>query len=361
MRCSFLLRSACAVLGTGALLATGTGTASGAEPMPAACDGALTFKDAKTDQNHLQVPEAERTGGTELFGGFLLHDPAKGAAATTLNIVTKELKAQVPSGWTTIAWFGNYQFKDTTYFLRAILDFTGATTFEYGQFHPNPAGLVLTGASVYGGKTAGALHEGKDGIVSIVVPQEIGGATGSSLSSIYAQSGQGRTLPTAFPGYSRGLTQILDTAPDSGAEANIKYTAAPCAVAPPAGGPVVDPGVPAPPSVDPSDPGTGTPDRSAEGGPAVLPVRLAASSVKAPKGKALALKLKSSENLSGIAARLRKGSKAVGTGSLAKLPSSGTLKLKLSRKLKKGSYALDLVGNLANGQRGAVTLKLKLR
>ena len=77
--------------------------------------------------------------------------------------------------------------------------------------------------------------------------------------------------------------------------------------------------------------------------------------------KTLSLKLKSSEAITKIGAQLLKGKKVVGTGKLASLNGTGTLKLKLKSKLKKGSYTLNLVGNRASGERATAAFKLKAK
>jgi hypothetical protein len=73
------------------------------------------------------------------------------------------------------------------------------------------------------------------------------------------------------------------------------------------------------------------------------------------------VKLKSTEAITKLGAQLLKGKKVVGTGKLASLNGTGTLKLKLRSKLKKGSYVLNLVGNRASGERATAAFKLKAR
>ena len=256
-----------------------------------------------------------------------------------------------------MTWFGNYVFNGKQYFLRSMLDFTGAHVYEWGEFTPNPAGVGLTGVSVYKGATKGAIHEGANGIVQITVPAEAGGAANSKLEHIYTQAGQSRTTaPASSPGNApRGTTPILDTAPEAGGESKVTYTPAGCTLASPVTTAAPLDKLPATTTTAP----TGTSKVPETGGVAKLPITVAAA--KAPKGKALSLKLKSTEPVTGLGARLRKGSKAVGSGKLAKLGASGTLKLKLAKKVKKGSYLLDLAGSLADGRRAVVTLKLRLK
>ena len=353
-----LLRGTAAVVAVSALAAVGAGSATGADPTPAPCGGTLGYKDPAKDQvDHTQAPAADQTPSTDIVGGFLLHEPARAADATSLNIVIKELKAEVPANYVSMTWFGNYVHDGKQYFLRAMLDFTGANVYEWGEFTPNPTGVGLTGASVYKGTTKGALFEGANGIVQIVIPAEAGGAANSKLEHIYSQAGQSRTTaPASTPGNApRGTTPVLDTAPDVGGESKVTYTPAACTAATPVTGGNPLQQVPATVAAKP----TGTSQVAETGGVAKLPVTVAAA--RAPKGRALSLRLKSTEPVTGLGARLRKGSKALGTGKLAKLGGSGTLKLKLARKVKKGTYDLDLAGNLADGRRALVTLKVRLK
>ena len=320
---------------------------------PAPCGDQLAYKDPASDRvedalTPAGVPENPGSDSSEILRGFLSYDPAKGAAALTFNVVVKNLKAEVPSGATTLSWVSYYRTPDDTlHFVRAILDFTGAIVYEYGNFTPNPTGQVLTGLSLYEGDTTGKLFEGPEGIVQVVIPADHAPA-GTKLTTLYTSATQGRTLPTSFPPQaSRGVSSVLDTAPDDAPEtAPGTYTVGPCTA----------PAAQAPPGGV-----AGTPTGSSP----VLPVTLVTKSAKAAKkkskSKTLALKLKSSEAITKLGAQLLKGKKVVGTGKLASLNGTGTLKLKLKSKLKKGSYTLNLVGNRASGERATAAFKLKAK
>jgi hypothetical protein len=358
-----------------AVTAVGVGTAAGADPAPVPCT-ALAYKDVKGDPANLAaVPEVDNAA-VDAINAFVRHDPAKGADATTYNLVVDNLTLAIPGGYTTRTWSLYYDVDGTTRFVRAIADFTGAVVYEYGNFTPLDDPSPLAGLTLYEGNTKGTMFEGPNGVVSIVVPPEVGGGAGKAWTAMYASTGQGKTLPTAFPPQgTRGLFQVMDTAPDDGAAAGGKYTVSPCvanAAAPTGGGTNLGTGSgagtgtgtgtgPIPGGEDPGSSGsTGEPNGVSGEGPAPLPVKVSGS-VKRPKGKSLSIKLTSTEELTSLGARLRKGSKTVGSGKLAKLARKGTLKIKLSKKLKKGSYVLDLVGNRASGQRGAAALKVKVK
>jgi hypothetical protein len=343
------LVAACALVVTSGPTSAQTGDAK-----PTPCGDQLAYKDPAADRVEDSLtpagqPANPASDSSEILRGFLRYDPAKGAEALTWNVVVKNLKAEVPSGATTLSWVSYYRTPDDTlHFVRAILDFTGAIVYEYGNFTPNPAGLVLTGLSLYEGDTTGKLFEGAEGIVQVVIPADHAPA-GTKLTTLYSTATQGRTLPTSFPPQaSRGVSSVLDTAPDDAPDtAPGTFTVGPCTeVTPPA---------------TPAGGVAGTPT----GASPVLPVTLVTKSAKAAKkkskSKTLSLKLKSTEEITKLGAQLLKGKKVVGTGKLAKLNGTATLKLKLKSKLKKGSYTLNLVGNRASGERATVAFKLKAK
>lgn len=313
------------------------------------------YKDAPGDQANTQAVEG-LTDSTEITSGFIKHDPAKGKDATTFNVVVKNLKAEVPSGATSMSWNSYVDLDDDTrHFVRVILDFSGSIAYEYGTFVPNPSGAGLTGVSQYEGTTTGKLFEGPDGVIQAVIPEEVA-KPGTHLKHAYSSSNQGRTLPASAPGGQRGVSAVADTAPDDGADGNQKYsfTVAPCAAATAAPG-----GTPTPEPSTTATPAPTTSATPAPSGPTTLPVRIAGRA--RAKGKRLAVKLASTETITDLAAQLRKGSRVLGRGSLARLDGKATLRLKAARKVRKGRYLLDLAGTRANGQRGVSTLKLRVK
>jgi hypothetical protein len=325
------------------------------ETKPAPCGDELAYKDPASDRGDdspvplVALPGVPGTDSSEILRGFLRYVPAKGAEALTFNVVVKNLKAEVPSGATSMAWVSYYRTPDDTlHFVRAILDFTGTVVYEYGNFTPNPTGVGLTGVSLYEGDTTGKLFEGPEGVVQVVIPADHA-PVGTKLTTLYTSATQGRTLPDAFPPQvSRGVSTVLDTAPDDAPEtAPGTYTVGPCEVVPVAPGPAT---------------GTaGTPTGSSPTLPISLVTKSAKAAKKKTKAKTLSLKLKSAEAITNLGAQLLKGKKLVGTGKLAKLDGTGTLKLKLKSKLKKGSYTLNLVGNRASGERATAAFKLKAK
>jgi hypothetical protein len=287
----------------------------------------------------------------EIKGFFFKHEPAKGADATTVNIIIKDLTRDLPTGNTAINWSMKYTFNEKVYFVRSVVDYSGGEAHEWGEFTATGAPAGVSGTFQYKGETPGKLHEGPDGVVQIVIPQDNGGKAGSTISNLEVSSNTGKSaVPTAAATPSRGVAYPNDTATTG------KYTAAACdaATAPP----TTAPSGPAP---APAPSGTGSSTPAATTGPAALPVKLASAKVKAPKKKSLALKLTSSEKITGVVAQLRSASGTVAKGKLAAISGKGTLKLKLAKKLKKGKYTLDLVGKDASGAQRSTSAALTVR
>ena len=83
------------------------------------------------------------------------------------------------------------------------------------------------------------------------------------------------------------------------------------------------------------------------------------SAKKAKKGKSIAVKVTTSRAVEQVTATLKQGKKTLGTGRVAPFGGSGTLKVKLAKALKKGTYTLTVVGRDKNVQ-AAKTIKVKV-
>jgi hypothetical protein len=339
-------------------LVGGAGPATALDDSKPAYTCGLFVKDGDKDASEPNsVPPADDTNhdNMEIKGFFLKHEPAKGAEATTVNIIVKDLTTDLPSGNTAINWTLKWVLADVQYFVRAVADYSGSTAFEWGQYTATGAPAGVSGTFQYKGPTPGKLFEGPDGVVQLVIPQDIGGKAGSALSTLEVSANTGKSVvPVAATTPSRGVAYENDGA------AVGKWTVAPCA--PGAGPSAPVPSTPtstAPAGGGSAGGGSGTP--SATTGPAALPVKLASGKVKAPKKKSLSLKLTSTEKITGLVAQLRSKSKTVAKGKLATISGKGTLKLKLSKKLKKGKYTLDLVGKDASGAQRSTSAALTVR
>jgi len=296
---------------------------------PAPC-GPPAFNDPAgdaTDQAFGKAPD-----NLDITSGFFRTD----TTGTTANIEVANLSKAVPADSTAVVWRMLWTSDGTDYYTNAVVYFDGSEVFQYGTIID--AGVTSLSNPV--GDTQGKFFEGPKGIVQLAIPADLAKA-GAKFTATSAYSARGRIVP----GANRGLNSLQDTAPDAGAGKS--YTVEPCA------------------EQSPATPATGPAAGQTMAGSSALPVKLLTKSAKAAKrkskSKTLSLKLSSSEAITNLAAKLVKGSKVVGTGKLAKLSGTRTLKVKLKSKLKKGSYTLDLVGDRASGERATVAFKLKAK
>jgi hypothetical protein len=310
-----------------AWFAAPTRAQAGATPTPD-CSG-IVLTDPSGDQGIPQgaVPIIPAGPNLDLTGVFFRYDAGTDAKSpVTVNIQVANLSKDLPLGGSAASWYAEWNVADVLYYAKADMDDGGAITYDYGIDDPN-LGLTSSGA------TSGKFVEGEKGVVQIVVPQS--SATKATDGSVLKQT-EAHTSVT-LP----GLLVFADSAPDSGTAKN--YTVAQC------------PGAETAPTAPTTTTTTTQPD--------VLPITLGTSSAKASKGKkgkSLAFKLKSTEEVTGITATFKKGSTSYGSGKLAKLKSSGTLKVKLKKALKKGTYKLQLKGTTAAGK-GKATFSVKVR
>jgi hypothetical protein len=325
-----------ALLAAAFLAAAVAGTAGAADPKPAFNGCGIFKKDSDKDATDPVADPAPDE--VEIESGWVQYDAAGGA---TLNLAIKNLTGQVPPPATSVTYNAIYSIKDgVTNFVRAHVDFTGTATFEYGHTEP----LATSTRYAYDGPTKGRLFTGEHGVAQVVFPPEAGGKPGTTLKGVTAQTQVGRT--TFVPGAisqspSRGLSFQDD---DLGIGS---FAVGPCGAG--AGTTAPPPPAPAPAAPAPSQQSAGP-----------LPVKLLSTSAKA-KNRVLAVKLRSSEPLTAIGARLSRGSKVFGTGKLARLNGAGTLKVKVPKSLKKGAYALDVAGTDGQGRRRIASFKLKVR
>jgi len=278
----------------------------------------------------------------DLIDGFLKFDAAKNE--TTVNIRIKNLTTDLPPGATAINWQVNYVGKaGTNDFLRASTDASGIVTYDYGGVEETPA----IPFNVRKGPTTGAFFEGPEGLIQMVFPEAVE-PKGQVLKAFTISANEAiQVLPAAAPTPVKGgSVYATDTASGGSTQHTIGQ---PCPATPP----------PAPP-VTAGPPTTfGAPTGTTSEAP--LPVKVATTKFKAKKvKKGMTFKLSSTEPLTQLAARLLKGKKAVGKGSLAKLNGKGSLKLK-ARGLKKGSYVLELSGTDGKGARRFKSFKIRVK
>jgi hypothetical protein len=302
-----------------------------AKPTP--CDGKYVVNDPAGDQGFSEEGQQvfATPENTDVLGYFYTVDGDKVMA----NIVVSNLDT-APMFYATR--YRAYQtVGGVVHYVQALVDSSGAT-YSYGEE------LVLPGAGstsyTNDGDTTGTLFEGANGIIQIVLPPDFGGKVGTALGATSATAGElAAPVPEEAmlpPFYFQG-----DTAPDASADGPTVHPQ-PCAAVE-AGGPAAG-----------GQLGTTTP---------TIAVKAAAvSAKKASKKKSVSFTLSSSEALTSVTAKLKKGSKIVASGKLASLSDSGTIKLKLKqKKLKKGSYTLAVAAKRSSGESFSATLKVKVK
>lgn len=353
MRAAGLAAVAAAVAASSVVL-----PARAAAPMPTPTSCAGTWVTDPAGDQELNVLGLVNTGqktpdNTDVISAFWRYVPnAAGVNELTVNVQVKKLDKTVQTGSLGTLWYVYFDIGDYTWFVNASMDSAGAVTYNYGDL-----GETGTGNTTQG-ETKGALFEGDNGIVQIVVPLDVIKPEGKSLANGHVDT------KVSF----RNVIPTVDRAPD-GTDGAKTYKATPCAE--------TETPTPVSPQPTPSGggsggsggTGTGGGTGSAPAGPATLDLEVTApklSARKLKKSKRFTVKLKAGSKITGLTAKLLKGKKAVGAGKLAAVgPGAGKLKLKLARKaarkLKKGTYTLSLRGTGADGRAatGAVALRIK--
>jgi hypothetical protein len=355
-------------LALAALLAIPVATATAADPAPAPCNGIFTT-DPGDDGLHSPAGSADQTGdlatkapdNLEVLNTFFNFKPgADGKKALTFNITIKNLTRDVPTDLSStggVYYYGYYVWQNRVRFVRAVNKGSGDIAYGFGYvtsatYGDDPAGGVYQTE----GQTTGGFVEGANGVVSIVVPEAIGGKAGELLASV---GGSAETIEGQDDFY--GFNHQADMAPDdysiTAPKAELPgYTVTDC----PAGattntGPAATtPGGTTPP------PATGAP-----AAPATLPLKAASSlgsAKKAKKKKALSFKVTAGKPITKlrIAIRPAKGGAPVGTLTIKALKAgTTTIKVKV-KKPKAGKYtfaANGIVDGKELGMTQAVTVK----
>lgn len=301
-----------------ALAGAPAGAQSTAKPVPS-CIG-TAVEDPAGDQGvtfaGLPFPVIQAGPNSDITKIFLTYDASAGISY--LNVQVSELTKSVPAGASDLDWYVTYTLDGADRFVVAKLVPDGTVSYSQGS-----AATTLSEE----GDTTGAFYEGKDGVVSIAVPNA---AEGAKLTAV------GGFSATALDLVAVSALPHADDSPDDGVGTG-EATVQNCT---PAGG----------------GGGGGGVD------PVTIVVRGSGPKAKsASKSKSASFRLTSSGTVNGLKAKLKKGKSTVGTGKLATLNGKGTIKLKLKKKVKKGSYTLQLTGNDANGQPVSYKLKVKLR
>jgi hypothetical protein len=333
------------------------------------------FTDPAADNNSVQGDVDSGDVNLDVLAGWFDYDRKLGDKGLTANLRVSDLSKRMFQVSTGVVWNVNYEAGGKNRFVRALVDFSGGPYYEYGVVLPaltteNP---LPTPRYAYEGTTTGKLVEGKNGVVQIVVPKAAGGEEGKELKNAWSTTASSRQ---AVPGSvtqapTRGLSSTVDTAPNdatpTGGTKGSAFTVNDCSpldhlkdeavvekvekAAPPAPAPAPATS-PAPPSPTPAPIAT-------YATPSVTLLTTTARRLR--KGKVLALRMRSSVPLVGVAVQLRRGRTSLGYARLARLPGTGTLKLKLTRPLKKGTYMLDIAASSEENGRVLTAAKVTVR
>jgi hypothetical protein len=321
------------LLAAGALAATVGATTAGAAPGPVPGCAGVTVKDPPGDQTVNQQEAPENTDVKELF---FRND----GGVTTANVRLAEVSKDVPSPYTSVIIYVLWNVASeadptiTDGYASARINSDGSLKYDYGT-------LASGGGFTSTGETTGSLAEGKDGVVSIVIPPAAVPAD-KKLPAPMAEARLGISVTT--PVATRGVVSRADFTSEGKTYAVGGCNDGATATTPPA--------PPAPPTTTP--PGTTPPASQPQ------PVTIDITKV-AKKGKAVSIGLRSSEPLSGLTGTLQKGKKKLGSGKLAKLASTGTLKVKVKKKVKKGTYAFALTAKDSAGRPVKATFSIKVK
>lgn len=313
-----------------AMLAVGVATApaqQASKPAPG-CAG-LATDDPAGDVR------ADGTDNYDVKGLFYTYDGSR----LNVHVQIANMSLAVSKPGLGVRWIVIYRAGDAFYYVRALSD--GSTmTYRYGTYDPTLDDF--TGVADVKGSTV----EGADGVITMEIPKAAGAKAGAKITESFVTVRETVEVTGAAP--QTAYAPESDRAPDSGAAKEYQVVTCPGATG---GAPA--PVTPVVPVVAPTASGSG---------PAVLGVSAPASggsARSASKRKSVVLKLKSSGAVSALKAELLKGNKVIGSGSLAKLNGAGSLKLKLKRKLAKGTYGLRLSGNVADGRTAQSLVKIK--
>ena len=313
-------------LGTAAALAAASGThAAAAEPMP--CQGS-----SFTDKDDAPANRDIREGWFSYSGGRL-------TANLRLEHVDQQL--ETPGGSAEFAMY--YGARRVSRYVSATTD--GETwSFEYGDDN----GSAATAA------TTGAVQPGPNGVIEIEIPS-VHAAEGDTLGGVHARS------------FSRGPanvgSSVTDSAPDSrepgkfgyGADFKVEPCPAPQSEPQPQPAPEAPPGqpTPAPPG------GDGTPSITAPRAPFTVTVpRLRARSLK--RGRSFRVVVEPSEPVQALVITLRRNGRVLARGRRASLTTTGAVRVKVRRRITRGTYRLRITGRTAVGARATGTVAVRV-
>lgn len=336
------VRSGLAATAVAAGLAALPSAPAGAQPSPAAKPSVGCAGQAFTDPAGDQISDYIGLGvgpkgppNTDITGGFFGWD----GKTLTANIQIADLDlsqagiagqvngqdASVPGGLMGTDYNVFYSLDGKTRVVTAAR--TGTTfAFHFGTYDAN-TGLLTTD-----GDTTGHIFEGKDGVVQIAIPPKAGGMDGKLLAAPYAEA-DNRLAVLASP---------ADVAPDSGHGES--YTVGGC--------------------IDGAAPGGGgaTGPKPAARLPLRAPLLLGSARIANARHR-LAFKVRAAKTITNLRLVLRQSSghgKAFAVGSAKRVQGTRTVALRVLRRLKAGTYALQATGTVG-GKRLKTAQQVRVR
>ena len=322
-----------------AAVAVAPAGAQGEKPKP--CGGKYLLSDKAGDTNFdptaSGLPGVTAVDSADLTGLFFTFEGGKLTAnmeIAKLDLADMPSPAEAQGG---IWYYVIYSYKGESRFVRAANRSGGELEYATGVI--DSTGVYTTDPD----EIKGAVYPGDKGIISIEIPERIGGKEGETLGAAGATADYIQGADDQA-----GINNHVDEVPDGFSVITPdgrNYKVAPCAEA---GGPT-----------GPTGP-TGPVGTTAL--PLTVPKTIGKAS-KAKKGKSLAFTVRSSAAITNLSAKLKKKSGLGATLAAGKLPAvngSAKLSLKFKKTLKKGSYKLIATGTVDGARKTAKkTVKLK--
>src|SRR4051812_13093721 len=324
----------------GALLAAAAAallaTPAWAAPVPG-CAG-TAFTDAAGDATDSTVPGPGSPGqpNLDVLAGWFLDD----AGTVTANIQVANLNTDVPVTATGVDWYMIWtNAAGELKFVRASVAPGGDPVFSYGSVTVTDANTLYQDE----GAASGQFFAGPNGVVQIQVPSDLAAGTLKAPHALTAAEQQFET-----PALSGGRLATADNAPDSGGGNDYAVgactSAATTTSAPDVGG--ASPVASTPAGQAPASSGSSAPAAR----PALRVTVRRTSARAASRRHALTVAVSTTAPLTQVRGLLldRRGKK-VATGALARLSGKGTLKLRVRRTLRKGTYTVRVTGRDGSG------------
>jgi hypothetical protein len=291
---------------------------------------------------------AAAAGNLDVTGIYFTHEGGK----TFAHMQLADSNDTMPTDSQGLRWYINYTAKGSVRWVRASRSAGADTLFEYGHWEGT--------TRVLDGETPGSFVTGPDGVLRIQVPSGGGGAAGTVLTKIFADTAE--VLPNVntetTPPTRQNKLYIADRAPDGENAYGSDYQVGVCPGAPSTGG--GGGAVPAPAPTTTTTP----PTQIVE--PAALPVTVSGkggSARKVSRKRKLALSIQASQPVKDVVAKLYTGDpakpKVIAQATLAELSGKSKLSFKIKKKLKKGAVSLRVDGTLSDGRTGTANFKVK--